>query len=287
MCKYYGYIRVSTGTQVEKGYGLDTQIQEINKFAASHKISIDKIFSDAGITGNMKDDDEDDAITRRVAFMDLLSIIGEGDSIIVQNTSRLWRSDMTKAIVRRELIRHNVSIISVEQPSYDLYSKDPNEYLTNAIMEVLDVYDRMSLSLKLARGRSTKAYKGDKPSGICPYGYKYSDDKKSVIIAAEEAKIVKFIYSEAQKGTSLQKIADKLNNMNIPTRYAGQIRKTKQGTIMTSGSWKPGTIHLILHNRFYIGELEHAGKTIQGNHDPIISKIQFGKVAAALNRRCK
>lgn len=285
MCKYYGYTRVSTETQSDKGYGLAAQLDEINKYAAAHDITITDIFTDAGISGNMKDDDDDDAINKRAAFIELLSVIDSGDTIIVLNTSRLWRSDMTRAIIRRELIKHNARIISIEQPRYDLYSKDPNEYLMNAIMEVLDVYDRMSISLKLARGRTTKAHKGDKPSGICPYGYQYAADKKSVIVNPDEAKTVKFIFTEAQKGTSLQKIADTLNEQGTPTRYAGQQRKTKQGNVTVSGEWKRGTVHTILHNRFYVGELEHAGQTIKGNHEPIISKIQFGKVTAALNRR--
>ena len=69
---------------------------------------------------------------------------------------------------------------------YDIRSKNPSEYLINAIMEALDVYDRMMISMKLARGRATKAQHGDKPAGVCPYGYQYSKDKKSVVINPEE-----------------------------------------------------------------------------------------------------
>lgn len=288
MCKYYGYIRVSTGTQAEKGYGLDAQKQGIEKYANDHSIKLTGIYQDAGITANIHDDADDDELTKRVQLMELLSVIEAGDTIIVLNTSRLWRSDMTKVLVRRELIKRSAKIVSIEQPRYDLYSKDPNDFFINSMMELIDVYDRMNIALKLARGRSVKAHKGNKPAGLCPYGYKYADDKKSVVIDEEQAQTVKFIFSEAQKGKSMQTIADELNDKGIPSRFAGMTKRTKDGQeVQFSGKWNRGAIHAIAHNRFYIGELEHDGQVIQGKHDPIISKVQFGKVNSALSKRHK
>lgn len=287
MCKYYGYIRVSTETQSEKGYGMDAQRDAIEKYAAANRITITDYFQDAGKSANIHDDAADDELTKRLALMELLSEVEAGDTVIVLNTSRLWRSDMTKVLVRRELIKRSVKLISIEQPRYDLYSKDPNDFLINAIMEALDIYDRMNINIKLARGRSMKASKGSKPAGICPFGYQYTADKKAVEINPDEAATVKKIFSEIQKGNSLQKVADMLNEEGIPTRYAGQQRKVKGESVTVSGKWTRGSLHVIAKNRFYIGELEHAGQTIQGTHPAIISKIQFGKVAAALERRHK
>lgn len=270
---YYGYIRVSTETQAEKGYGLDAQRAEIEKYAAANDIELKAIFEDAGISGNLKDDDDDDALNKRVGLMELLGALNEGDTVIILNTSRLWRSDMTKAIIRRELIKRKVAVISVEQPKYDLYSKDPNDYLINAIMEALDVYERMSISLKLARGRTVKARGGDKPAGITPFGYEYSADKKSVVVNDAESQIVKCMFSEGQKGKTLAQIADYLNGKGYKTRRGGE--------------WTRGSIRAILQNRFYIGELQHQGKAISGAHTPLVSKVQFGKVSSQLARRHK
>ena len=180
--RFYGYARVSTETQAEKGYGLDTQQGEIRKFAAAHGLTIENIFVDAGISGAIKDTDDDEAITKREALMDLLSVIEEGDTVIVLNTSRLWRSDNTKVLIRRELMKKKVKLISIEQPQYDLYTVNPNDRLVAGMMELLDEWERLSIALKLARGRTVKAKGGDKPAGVCPLGYKYAADKKSVII---------------------------------------------------------------------------------------------------------
>ena len=271
MSKHYGYERVSTETQSEKGYGLDAQDKEIKKYAATNGIHIEQIFVDAGISGAIKDTDDDEAISRRAGLMDLLSVVEEGDTVIVLNTSRLWRSDMTKAIIRRELCKRGVKVVSIEQPRYDLYSKDPNDYLINAIMEALDVYERMAISLKLARGRTVKAKGGDKPAGICPYGYRYASDKKSVEIHPEESKTVRTIYSECQKGMSLKKIAEMLTEQGAKTRNGGE--------------WQTSSVKFILNNKFYTGVLQHQGAEIKGNHEPIISKVQFGKCQSQLNKR--
>lgn len=269
--KYYGYIRVSTETQAEKGFGLDAQRVEIEKFAKTSGFELAEIFTDAGISGNIKDTDDDDAINKRAGLIELLAVLEKGDAVVVLNTSRLWRSDMTKAIIRRELMRREAVIISKEQPTYDLYSRDPNDYLINAIMEALDVYERMSIALKLARGRAVKARGGDKPAGICPYGYSYAEDKKSVVIDETEAQTVKRMFSLAQAGESLARIAEAINATGAVTRRGKPFSK--------------GTVREMLVNRFYTGELTHAGQPIKGNHTPIISRVQFGKVQSQLAKR--
>ena len=151
--------------------------------------------------------------------------------------------------------------------------KDPSNFMFSSMMGMLDQWERMTIARKLSRGRSAKANRGTKPAGICPLGYQYSADKKTIEINQNEAITVKRIFSELQKGKSLQKIADALNDDGITTR--------------NGKAWTRGSLHVIAKNRFYIGELEHAGKTIQGKHEPIISKIQFGKVQAALSKRHK
>lgn len=271
---YYGYMRVSTETQAEHGYGLDAQKSEIEKYAVRNGLEVTEYFTDAGVSGAAKDTaDDDEAISKRAGLLDLLAAVHEDDSIIVLNTSRLWRSDITKVLIRRELMKRKARIISIEQPTYDLYATEPTNRLISGMMELLDEWDRASIALKLARGRTTKARGGDKPAGVCPYGYQYAPDKKSVVINPDEAATVRYMFTEGQKGRTLGEITDALNAKGIQTRRGN--------------AWTRGSVQVILRNRFYIGELQHQGKTIQGTHEPIVSKIQFGKVGAQLDRRHK
>lgn len=269
--KYYGYVRVSTDTQAEKGYGLAEQKHEIELYAKEKGHKIECIFLDEGISGAIKDTEADEAINKRAGLIELLGTVEAGDSVIVANTSRLWRSDNTKVLIRRELMRKGCKVLSVQQPQYDLYATNPNDRLVSGLMELLDEWERLSIALKLARGRTMKAKGGNKPAGCCPIGYKYAEDKKSVVVDRNEAEVVRAIFTEGQKGLSLREIAEAINAKGYKTRRGNP--------------WGHGSIQVVLTNRFYIGELSHQGKPIKGTHEPLVSRVQFGKCQAQINKR--
>jgi site-specific DNA recombinase len=86
------------------------------------------------------------------------------------NTSRLWRSDIVKVLVHRELKKYGVDIQSIEQPQYSIQKKDPSDFLINGLMELLDQYQRLEISLKLWRGRNKKAQQGGYAGGNVALG---------------------------------------------------------------------------------------------------------------------
>lgn len=83
--KVYGYIRVSTETQADKGYGLETQRSAIEEFCKSNNYKIVGVFEDKGISGTMGNDD----VSKRVGLNNLLDSITDVDAVVVLNTSRL------------------------------------------------------------------------------------------------------------------------------------------------------------------------------------------------------
>lgn len=263
---YYGYIRVSTETQAEHGGGLEVQRNAIMKYAKDNNIEIQlPLFCDAGISGTQESRPELDRL--------LLETIKEGDTIIVHNTSRLWRSIFAQAAVMKAVMMAKANIRSIDEPSFDvyLYQKDPENFMITGMLGMLDQWERMTIARKLARGRATKASRGDKPAGVAPFGYRYTEDKKHIELNDAEASTVRLMFREGQSGRSLHQIAESLNAKGIVTRRG----KT----------WSAGNVQSVLRNRFYTGELQHQGKTIPGNHPAIISKIQFGKVSAQLEKR--
>ncbi|WBL27535.1 hypothetical protein ORQ91_00080 [Bacillus safensis] len=211
----------------------------------------------------------------RDRLTDLLSALSEGEvkRVIVMNTSRLWRADNAKVMIKRQLMKANAEINSVEQRTYSIYDKDPNDFLINGMMELLDQYDRLSINMKLAKGRRQKAKVGVKACGNAPIGYKWKHEgvkKPFVVIDEEKAPIIKEIFKQYLENKSLAKVQSYLKEHGYKTQQA------KDFSTMA--------IRNILINRFYVGELRHSDLNVKGSHEPLINRITFGKVQSQLKR---
>lgn len=165
MAKVVGYVRVSTKGQVKDGYSLAYQVEEIERYCKEHDLELLHIYKDEGISGAKVD--EDGLTIDRQGLQELLASlqVQEVQYVIVLNTSRLWRADMVKVLVQRELKRNNVDVKAIEQPNYSIYVHDPNDFLINGMMELLDQYQRLEIALKLGRGRRKKAQQGGYAGG--------------------------------------------------------------------------------------------------------------------------
>lgn len=254
----YGYIRVSTETQADKGYGLETQEQAIIKYCEDNNMNLIKVFADEGISGAIGDKDD---LSSRPALCEMLEILNGTNTVIVMNTSRLWRDDVAKVLICRAVRKLNGEIVSIEQARYSLYTKDPSEVLFNTLMEALDQYERMTINQRLSKGKTTKAKNGYKPAGRAPFGYQWNN--KNIEVNPDEAITIKEMFALALQNNSYKAIADTLN-------------KRKQ--FNHDKAWDKSRVYKILNNKFYIGILTHQGEEYQGKHEAIIEKDIFESV---------
>ena len=255
----YEYLRVSTQTQAERN---SVQMQEdvISKYCAENGIEISESFRDEGISGT---------ILERPGIMSLLTNLQEGDKIIIQNTSRLWRDDTTKVMLRKEIMKAKADVISVEQPTYSIYSTDPNDFLVNSLFELLDQWEKMQISMKLYKGRKAKSHKGSKPCGTAPFGYRWENDE--IVIDYNNNYIVKDLF---------EKYLEIGSTARLEQYCAEKGYKTTRGN-----DFKSKSLYNLLHNRFYIGYVEYADVVVKGKHEPIITEELFNKVQDKFNSR--
>ena len=256
MDKAVGYVRVSTMGQVKDGYSLTYQTEEIQKYAATHNLDLIGIYEDKGISGAKVD--EDDLTIAREGLQEMLSAVRwqEAKYVIVLNTSRLWRSDLVKVLIHRELKRNNAEIRSIEQPSYSIYTKDPTDILVNGMLELLDQYQRLEIALKLGRGRKKKAHQGGYAGGRVAFGYSAKRSQKALEVNEVQAITVRRVF-EIKQGNpvlTLSQIASIINFEGLKTTQGKRFTKVQIKRILDRKDFYSGIYHY--------GQIEAKGEHI-------------------------
>jgi site-specific DNA recombinase len=254
-----GYVRVSTQGQAKDGYSLAYQQDEIRSYCQEQGWNLITIYSDEGISGAKVD--EEALEVNRIGFQSMLVALSAQsiDVVIVLNTSRLWRSDIVKVLVHREFKKHGVDVRSIEQPTYSIYKKDPNDFLINGLMELLDQYQRLEIALKLGRGRSKKAQQGGYAGGRATFGYKAKKGQKCIQVDEKQAQTVRRVFElkEQHPIWTLTQIAELLNEEGF---------KTQQGSMFTKVQVK----RILDRRDFYSGIYRYGDISAEGLHQAIL-----------------
>lgn len=254
-----GYIRVSTEGQVKQGYSLDEQRNEIAKYCKDNQLNLVHIYADEGISGAKANEDE--MCIERDGLLEMLSSLKRDNIqyVVVLTTSRLWRSDIVKVLIHRELKKNNVDVKAIDRPTYSIYTTNPNELLINGMFELLDVYERLEIALKLKRGRVQKAKQGGYSGGGIPYGYDCVRGGKKLEVNLEEAKAVQRVFQLKQlmPNLTLQQLSDYMNMEG----YTGRNGK----------EFNPMLVKRILDKKaFYMGNYSYGGIESKGDYEPLL-----------------
>lgn len=162
---------------------------------------------------------------------------------------------------------------------YDLYSKD--------------------LSGKVRSSLSIRKEKGQYVSANSPFGYeKDPENRHALLIAEDEAEVVRKIFSLTLEGRTSVEIAKLFNETGVKTPVEFKIEKgkTRRKPKGERFLWNGSTICQILKNEIYIGNIVQKKYTKDfvggknhlnprkdwlvsyGHHEPIINKEDFDKV---------
>ena len=133
MVKECGYIRVSTEGQVKKGYSLSEQQAEIERYCLEMGFQLVAVYRDEGISGAKANEDE--MSIERDGLLDMLASLKENgiQYVVVLSTNRLWRSDLVKVLIHRELKKSGADIKAIDRPNYSIYTQNPNAIFVNGI----------------------------------------------------------------------------------------------------------------------------------------------------------
>ncbi len=148
--------------QAEKELSLTAQRRSAEEFAARHGAVIDHNYVEPGASGTD---------THRTVFNELLGGALRPNSsiatIVVHHTSRFTRDATHSRVVKKELRRAGVRVLSVTQE----LTEDPMGTLMEGFFECIDQYESEVNGLRTAAAMREAVPQGFYPGGLTPYGF--------------------------------------------------------------------------------------------------------------------
>lgn len=239
---------------------------------------------------------------KRPAFISMMEDIkaGKVNCVIVKDLSRFGRNYIESGRYIEKIFPYlGVRFISITDNIDSISSLDSTTELMIPFKNLMnDAYCR-DISIKVRSHLDIKRKNGQFIGSFAPYGYiKSPENKNQLIVDEQTANVVRRIFDWKLEGMSGGRIADKLNELGVPTPYQ---YKQMNGEKFYCGyqkhtemRWSAATVNHILRNEVYTGALIQ-GKTYspnykvrkrmkkkesewircENNHEPIITKEEF------------
>jgi len=192
----------------------------------------------------------------------LIDDIESWDILLVIKMDRIHRNSKNFMLMMEELKKKNKEFVSMTE------SLDTSTAMGRFVMDIIQRIAQLEseqIGERVYDGMAQKARINGGALGFnIPYGYDYID--KQLVVNKKEANVVTTIFDLYLDGSSMKKIADFLNEKNIPTKK----KKT----------WGSQTVSKILKNPLYCGtfhwgEFEHQKVYPSIINDKIFNKCQY------------
>lgn len=210
------YARVSSEEQSE-GQTIDSQVAELERFAATQGWIVTGIYKDEGWSG---------AVLARPALDRLRDDASKSlfDLVLLNDVDRLARDVSHLGIIKRDLERKRVQVRFRKLPA----EQSPTANLMVNILGSFAEFERELIADRTRRGRRHKVEVRQEFLGsLAPYGYRYITKRVSgsaghLEVDPEEAIVVREMFRwVAQEGLSAMQVMRRLTQNKIPPRKGG------------------------------------------------------------------
>lgn len=227
-----GYVRVSTGDQVENGCSLAAQEAKIAAWCTLSGYELAAIHMDRGISGKRMDN--------REGLQRALASIGKGTALVVYSLSRLARSTKDAISISEILNKRGADLVSLSE---EISTVTASGRMIFRLLSVLAEFERDLVS---ERTKAILAHKRAKGEVYGPLPYGFTEDGGRLVELAEEAVVVAEILAMRERGDTFLTIADTLNARGVLGKRGGK--------------FYPSTIRYLIGRQ--AGMPERAGATV-------------------------
>src|SRR3989338_5900128 len=258
--RYIIYARKSTESEERQIMSIESQLSELNEFAAKEKLEIVASLCEAQTAKE----------PGRMKFAEMLSFLEQGraDGILSWHPDRLARNSIDGGQIIYLLDTGKIK--DLKFPTHWFENTPQGKFMLNIAFGQSKYYvDNLSENIK--RGHRAKLRKGIWPS-FAPLGYSNNHKTRDVDVDLEKAPLVHKGFELYSTGKyTLKQIAKFLKDLGLRS-YKGNVLAVS-------------CVQRILKSTFYYGIFEFKGETYQGSHEPLISKKLFDKCQEVMKDR--
>ena len=255
------YTRVSSRNQADADYSsLETQRERLEAYCRSQDdYTIYRVYEDGGYSADSLD---------RPALKEMLRDIREGrlNCVLAYKIDRLTRSVRDFHLLMDLFDRYAVKFVSVTQ---SLDTQNPMGRLLRNILLDFAQFEREMTADRTRDKMYQRAEKGLWNGGNVPYGY--VAENKRLMVNAEEAARVRFMFHRFADAPSLARLRDELHRRSWYAR--------------SGKPWSKTALDQILRNPVYCGLVRFNEERFKGEHEALIEESLYRKVQSVRRDR--
>ncbi len=144
-----------------------------------------------------------------------IASMGKGDILLVSKRDRLGRDPMAIAMIEAAIKRKGGRVVSVAGEGTD--SEEPTAILMRRMVDAFSEYERLVIKARTKAALQAKKRRGERV-GQLPYGADVGPDDERLVENEAELATLAVVHELRGRGLSMQAVAEKLNEMGIPTQ---------------------------------------------------------------------
>ena len=263
--RFVGLARVSSREQEREGFSLDVQEEALRRYAERHGGRLEHLYRIAETASKRQE---------RKTFKDMLAYVkahaSEVDGLLFYKVDRAARNVFDYVELERLEADHNVPVIYVTQPT----ENTPAGRMQRRMLANMASFFTEQQSVDVREGHARRVQSG-LFVGSAPYGYRNVriDGRGLVEVDTERASTVRRIFElYAYHGHTLDSLRETLGREGIIY-------------LRSQAAFPRSTLHRMLRDRSYIGEVRYHGQWYAGTHEPIIDRATWDRVQVLLGER--
>ncbi len=263
--QFVGFARVSSREQEREGFSLEVQEQALSRHASANKGRILKMFRVAETASKRSE---------RHTFREMITFAknhaAELDGVLFYKVDRAARNLFDYVELERLESEYGVPFISVSQPT----ENNPAGRMMRRTLANMASFFTEQMAVDISHGIAKRVQEGLFP-GKAPYGYRNVRVSGRSIVEVDQPaakNVVRIFQLYAYENQTLEGVVRKLADENAICREGRP-------------EFSRTSIHNILCDRAYIGEIQYRGNWHPGQHQPLIDRPTWNRVEVLLGKK--